>query len=66
MKEPLRFQDVHFSIFMKYTSFENYRWLDKLGVAAKEGMGVVMRQTFYGWNYALIDNSSMPNPVSKL
>ena len=65
MKEPTGFRYAHLSISMKYTSFENYRWLDKLGVAVKEGMGVVMRQTFYGWNYAPIDNSSMPSPVSK-
>ena len=41
-----------------------FRWLDKLGVSAKEGMGVVMRQTFYGGNYALTDTNNMPNPVS--
>ena len=31
-----------------------YRRLNKLGVSSKEGIGVVMRQTFYGGNYGLI------------
>ena len=38
--------------------------MDKLGVAAKEGLGVIMRQTFYGGYYGLIDSNLMPNPVS--
>ena len=37
--------------------------MDKLGVAAKEGLGVIMRQTFYGGYYGLIDSDLMPNPV---
>ena len=43
---------------------DNCRWLDKLGVSAKEGMGVVMRQTFSGGRYGLTDKNNMPNPVS--
>ncbi len=42
------------------------RWLDKLGVAAREGVKVVMRQTFYGGNYALLANDMKPNPVLEL
>ena len=41
-----------------------HRWMDSLGVAAKEGIGVFMRQTFYGGYYGLIDSNLMPNPVS--
>ncbi len=41
-----------------------FRWLDKLGYAAYLGVGVVMRQTFYGHNYPLIGNDLYPNPVS--
>jgi len=41
------------------------RWLDKLGMAASLGINVVMRQTFYGGRYGLIDyDTSDPNPVS--
>ena len=38
--------------------------MDSLGVAAKEGIGVFIRQTFYGGYYGLIDSNLMPNPVS--
>jgi hypothetical protein len=40
------------------------RWLDKLGVSAERGIGVVMRQTLIGGNYALLDGHLNPNPVS--
>jgi len=40
------------------------RWLDKLGVSAQRGVGVVTRQTFYGYYYSLIDVDMNPNPVS--
>ncbi len=36
--------------------------MDKLGVSAQEGLGVVMRQTFYGAHYGLIDYNNHPNP----
>jgi len=39
------------------------RWLDKLGLSAQRGIGVVMRQTLYGYNYALLDIDMNPNPV---
>ena len=39
------------------------RWLDKLGLAATMGVTVVMRQTYWGHNYALVDNDFNPNPV---
>ena len=40
------------------------RWLDKLGIAAKFGVDVVVRQSFYGGHYALIDSHSHdPHPV---
>uniref|UniRef100_K1Q170 Heparanase n=1 Tax=Magallana gigas TaxID=29159 RepID=K1Q170_MAGGI len=41
-----------------------FMWLDKLGLAAKNNVGAVIRQTFYGANYGLIDHVTMePNPV---
>ena len=39
------------------------RWLDKLGLSAYDGVGVVMRQTFLGGSYGLLDNNFSPNPV---
>jgi len=42
------------------------RWLDKLGLSAQRGIGVVMRQTLYGYNYALLDVDMNPNPVTIL
>ena len=52
---------------MKHINLNGHcRWLDKLGVSAKEEMGVVMRQTFYGGNYGLTDENNMPNPVSTM
>jgi len=39
------------------------RWLEKLGLSAQRGIGVVMRQTLYGYNYALLDIDMNPNPV---
>ena len=59
------FENVHFaqtSMFFCFFSF--CRWLDKLGLSAKMGIGVVMRQSFYGQNYSLIENDFFPNPVS--
>ena len=38
-------------------------WLDKLGVSARYGVDVVMRQTFWSHNYGLINDSMLPNPV---
>ena len=40
------------------------RWLDKLGLAARLNHDVVIRQTFVGGNYALLDDNLEPNPVS--
>ena len=39
------------------------RWLDKLGLAARMRHEVVIRQTFTGGNYALLNNDLDPNPV---
>ena len=38
-------------------------WLDKLGMCAASGVQTVLRQDFYGGNYALIDYELNPNPV---
>ena len=38
--------------------------MDKLGVSAREGLGVVIRQTYYGLYYPLTDKNNLPNPVS--
>lgn len=40
-----------------------HRWLDKLGMAAQNGVELVVRQTFYSSNYALVDYDMTPNPV---
>ena len=42
------------------------RWLDKLGLAAVVNHTVVLRQDFVGGNYALLDSSANPLPVSLL
>ena len=43
----------------------NYRWLDKLGLAAIMDHKRVFRQTFDGGNYGLLDeNTLFPLPVS--
>nr|XP_022337561.1 heparanase-like [Crassostrea virginica] len=40
-----------------------FMWLDKLGMAAKNNVGVVLRQSFYGGKYALLDDKTLdPNP----
>ena len=38
--------------------------MDKLGISAAMGIRVVMRQTFYGGKYGLLDIDMNPNPVS--
>lgn len=44
--------------------FVFYRWLDKLGLAAKLGLEVVMRQVLIGsGTYHLVDNNLDPLPV---
>lgn len=40
-----------------------FMWLDKLGMSARDGIDAVVRQTFYGGHYSLIDNETLdPNP----
>ncbi|CAH3030151.1 unnamed protein product [Porites evermanni] len=39
-----------------------FLWLDKLGLAARMRHEVVIRQTFAGGNYALLNNDLDPNP----
>ena len=39
------------------------RWLDKLGLAARLGHEVVIRQSFVKGSYALLDEELNPNPV---
>ncbi|CAK1554571.1 unnamed protein product [Leptosia nina] len=37
-------------------------WLDKLGLAARNNITTVVRQSFYGGNYSLIDKNLQPLP----
>ena len=37
-------------------------WLDKLGSSAQLGIEVVIKQSVFGGNYALINNDLEPNP----
>uniref|UniRef100_A0A0A9XZA7 Heparanase n=1 Tax=Lygus hesperus TaxID=30085 RepID=A0A0A9XZA7_LYGHE len=37
-------------------------WMDKLGVAAREGISVVIRQSIYAGHYALLGDALRPNP----
>eukprot|EP00105_Crassostrea_gigas_P019717 XP_011438298.1 PREDICTED: heparanase [Crassostrea gigas] len=40
-----------------------FMWLDKLGISAKNNVDVVLRQSFYGGKYALLDATTVdPNP----
>ncbi|XP_031561246.1 heparanase-like [Actinia tenebrosa] len=39
-----------------------FMWLDKLGLSARLNQDVVIRQTFFGGNYALIGTDLLPNP----
>lgn len=39
------------------------RWFDKLGLAARLGHEVVIRQSFVKGSYALLDEELNPNPV---
>ncbi|XP_069687978.1 heparanase-like isoform X3 [Periplaneta americana] len=39
-----------------------FLWLDKLGMAARLGLDVVMRQSLYGSNYGLVDKDVEPLP----
>ncbi|KAL0902053.1 hypothetical protein ABMA27_000020 [Loxostege sticticalis] len=37
-------------------------WIDKLGLSAKHNISTVIRQSFYGGNYSLIDSKMEPLP----
>ncbi|XP_014216649.1 heparanase-like [Copidosoma floridanum] len=39
-----------------------FLWLDKLGVSAKAGINVVVRQSFFGGHYAMVGPDLSPNP----
>uniref|UniRef100_A0A1Y1N3N1 Heparanase n=1 Tax=Photinus pyralis TaxID=7054 RepID=A0A1Y1N3N1_PHOPY len=39
-----------------------FMWLDKLGIAARNGLDVVVRQTLFGSNYSLLDENLQPLP----
>ncbi|KAK6174492.1 hypothetical protein SNE40_017758 [Patella caerulea] len=39
-----------------------FLWLDKLGLSALHGLQAVLRQSFFGSNYGLIDAHLNPNP----
>ena len=50
-------------IHMNHIAF-SCRWPDKLGLAAQLGHKVVVRQTFFNGNYAMVNKHLKPNPVS--
>ena len=50
---------------MKEKGLINFSWLEKLGISAKEGMGVVIRQSLHGGYYEIISKDG-PNPVRTL
>ncbi len=39
-----------------------FMWLDKLGHSAKEGIQLIIRQSLFGGNYALVGYDLQPNP----
>ncbi|XP_053407885.1 heparanase-like isoform X2 [Mercenaria mercenaria] len=40
-----------------------FMWLDKLGMSARDGIDALIRQTFYGGHYSLLDHETCdPNP----
>ena len=41
-------------------------WLDKLGLAAKKGIKIVIRQSIFKGFYALINDNYDPVPVSQV
>ncbi|CAG9767235.1 unnamed protein product [Ceutorhynchus assimilis] len=40
----------------------SFLWLDKLGLGAKLGLEVIVRQAIWGYNYPLLDLEYNPNP----
>ena len=43
-----------------------FMWLDKLGLAARMGVSIVVRQSLTGGYYALLDKKMNPLPVSSI
>lgn len=60
----IRIELFHFPN-LKKAGPHSSRWLDKLGLSARMGIEVVMRQVFFGaGNYHLVDENFEPLPVS--
>ena len=61
-KKKKNMENYHFFTYEILLIFS--RWLDKLGLAARLGVDVVVRQSFYGGHYALLETHSRnPRPV---
>jgi heparanase len=48
---------------MTNTFLNGFLWLDNLGLSALNKVAVVIRQSFWGFAYSVINDQGIPNPV---